>query len=267
MNHDELKKQFEAEAAANPMAWKNWQWWQALSDNRWQPVGTGGPGWSQTVSYRRDPSKPPFVAPTMKERAMERVGEVEYPASSKRHKYADLAIAAVEGVKQMQRAYTDACFGMTHPATYKDCSSEVALELIMGGFGYQVRIKPALQLIDWSKMPAGTMTNHGELLKVNSLTQSAITLVGCDTEYWKLNNLRLAEQTTFTHLPKGTPPPVVEGLVFEYEYPAAIFVGATIVDYATGHTWLHSVPCIYAYRVIGVDHANGWTDDPSNAAA
>jgi spore coat protein U-like protein len=49
----------------------------------------------------------------------------------------------------MQRADTDACFGMTHPATYKDCSSEVALELIMGGFGYQVRIKPSTRTVQY----------------------------------------------------------------------------------------------------------------------
>jgi hypothetical protein len=160
MNHDELKKQFEAEAAANPMAWKNWQWQQALTDNGWQPVGTGGPGWSQIINYRRNPSAPPFTAPkepSYKQQAMDRVGEVDHcpledgiqPPAPKRHKYADLAIAAVEGVKQMQRADTDACFGMTHPATYKDCSSEVALELIMGGFGYQVRIKPSTRTVQY----------------------------------------------------------------------------------------------------------------------
>jgi hypothetical protein len=263
MNHDELKKQYEAEAKFNPEAWKNWQWWQ---DGYWVQVGTGGPAWLRLIAYRRDPSKPPFVAPTMKEQAMERVGEVEYPASSKRHKYADLAIAAVEGVKQMQRAATDACFGMTHPATYKDCSSEVALELIMGGFGYQVRIKPALKLIDWSKMPVGTMTDEGFIVKTYRFSAVVFSEMLGAKELCHAY-LRLKEQTTFTHLPAGTPPPVVEGLVFEYEYPAAIFVGTTIVDYATAHTWLHSVPCIYAYRVIGVDHANGWTDDPSNAAA
>jgi hypothetical protein len=73
MNHDELKKQYEAEAKFNPEAWKNWQWWQ---DGYWVQVGTGGPAWLRLIAYRRDPSKPPFVVPTMCEQAMERVGEV-----------------------------------------------------------------------------------------------------------------------------------------------------------------------------------------------
>jgi hypothetical protein len=151
---------------------------------------------------------------------------------------------------------------MTHPATYKDCSSEVALELIMGGFGYQVRIKPALKLIDWSKMPAGTMTNHGELLEVNSLTQSAITLVGCDTEYWKLNNLRLAEQTKFTYWGGGDCP-VPDSTTFEVvlrtgDKQKAVFQSQ----------WQHKCndqDQVIAYRITSL--ADGWTDDPSNAAA
>jgi hypothetical protein len=74
MNHDKLKKQFEAEAAFNLQAHRNWQSFSTVTG--WVSFNLSGPSFYQNTKYRRDPSKPPFVAPTMKERAMERVGEV-----------------------------------------------------------------------------------------------------------------------------------------------------------------------------------------------
>jgi hypothetical protein len=82
--------------------------------------------------------------------------------------------------------------------------------------------------------------------------------------------LRLLEQTTLTHLPAGTPPPVVEGLVFDYEYVEVGFtayrgVGKPyrskykIVQEFTGDPYALCV----GYRVIGC--APGYTDNPELA--
>jgi hypothetical protein len=128
--------------------------------------------------------------------------------------------------------------------------------------------KPSLKLIDWGKVPVGSMTNYGTLLRSQiSSTDGRLILVAMnevtgtvDVADYRVADYRLAQQTKFTYLPAGTPPPVVEGLVFEYEYPAAVFFGNTIKEYARGRTNLHNVPCINAYRVIGL--APGYTDNP-----
>jgi hypothetical protein len=71
-------------------------------------------------------------------------------------------------------------------------------------------------------------------------------------------NLRLREQTTFTHLPEVALPPVVEGLVFEYE---VISTNECRYTYTDLKNKVYK-DCI-AYRVIGL--APGYTDNPELA--
>jgi hypothetical protein len=117
--------------------------------------------------------------------------------------------------------------------------------------------KPALKLIDWTKVPVGCQTSQGELMDyaepwawVNN-TKNSILLVAAV-------NLRLREQTTFTHLPTDTPPPVVDGLVFEYEVVSTNECRYTYTDLKNKVYR----DCI-AYRVIGL--APGYTDNPELA--
>jgi hypothetical protein len=76
---------------------------------------------------------------------------------------------------------------------------------------------------------------------------------------------RLAQQTGFTHLPEGTPPPVVEGLVFEYEYTEPTYNSRHDSEKykraRTPHAELAGDA--HAYRVIGL--APGYTDNPELA--
>jgi hypothetical protein len=138
--------------------------------------------------------------------------------------------------------------------TYEICKSERHPE----------NCRPSLKLIDWKKIPVGTMTSRG-----------AISF--CDMRYVYCTHIaytaavlyahcRLSEQTTFTHLPKDTPPPVVEGLVFEYEYVQLDsegkpyrWLGRTVEIFRR----LPFAPVCIGYRVVGL--APGHTDNPELA--
>ena len=76
-DHTELRKQYEAEAAVNQQAYRNWQvdnGYAALTvwENLWGP-----PRFNAAYQYRRDPSKPPVLSCSAKEAAMERAGEIQ----------------------------------------------------------------------------------------------------------------------------------------------------------------------------------------------
>jgi hypothetical protein len=118
--------------------------------------------------------------------------------------------------------------------------------------------KPALKLIDWHKVPLGAMTSMGVIIhnQFNGIATVPKTGIYC----WEtdVKNMRLLEQTTFTHLPQGIPPPVVEGLVFEYEYCGEFGRDVDHIPYVSDMT----ISCI-AYRVIGL--APGYTDNPEKA--
>jgi hypothetical protein len=103
------------------------------------------------------------------------------------------------------------------------------------------------------------MTNEGEVVQIGKTALLTIRMYGWFKCYlFGFEKLRLLEQTTFTHLPEGTPPPVVEGLVFEYEYCGEF---GRDVD-KTLYRGENQSKCI-AYRVIGC--APGYTDNPELA--
>jgi hypothetical protein len=123
-------------------------------------------------------------------------------------------------------------------------------------------IKPALKLIDWAKVPALSQTNHGLWLGFEAhytgQDKRGLALCGTYVKLVPMSSFRIVQQTTFTHLPKGTPPPVVEGLVFDYEYITGIRGRNTVrsVNFLTPDS-----AC--AYRVICL--APGYTDNPEEA--
>jgi hypothetical protein len=128
--------------------------------------------------------------------------------------------------------------------------------------------QPALKLINWSKL-VGCETSKGTLLgfDVNN-NASVVRMIGVFPKCMIVptDTIKLAEQTKFTHLPVGTKPPVIEGLVIEYEYWISMS-GTSVRKYEKDYTripdsmWV----VISAYRVVGIDRANGWTDDPEEA--
>ena len=74
-------------------------------------------------------------------------------------------------------------------------------------------IKPKKRLIDWSKMPRGTMTNYGEFLRLAEKFHAMVLGHGTSNVHVvTLSSLCLAEQTKFTYWPGGECP-VPEGVV------------------------------------------------------
>jgi hypothetical protein len=133
------------------------------------------------------------------------------------------------------------------------------------------------KLIDWSLIPLGANTNKGKLMSIAETSIHgrffANVFEGQNCIAVELDELRLIEQTTFNHLPKGVQPPVVPGLVIEYlcvetenrGHFSDIGIQQNVYDnYLDLAKMLKRGAMLIAYRVIGVDtaNANGWTDDP-----
>jgi hypothetical protein len=116
------------------------------------------------------------------------------------------------------------------------------------------------KLINWSLVPIGAKTAQGEIL-ARAEDGVLLTFLDGDIEEYEPEEyevLRLVPKIAFTHLPKGTPPPVVPGLVIEYEYWC---YGIEIMP--KYHREVDKDFSYSAYRVIGV--AEGFTDDPKEA--
>jgi hypothetical protein len=124
--HTALRAQYDAEAAVNPEAWKNWQflrngdaeWKNCMHDLRFNDFD----------DVRRNPDAPPFVP----------------HVALKRHKYADLIIAAANG-EQMQINTID--LTAKSARKYEDCYTEDALRFIAAGNGNIIRIKPKTRTV------------------------------------------------------------------------------------------------------------------------
>jgi hypothetical protein len=329
-DHTELRAQYEAEAAFNPQAFKNWQSFH--SKNGWTKHSFFGPTFHKELQYRRDPSKPPFVMPTMKEQAMERVCEVndflaeqkeDFQATKLTPPSAEQCALIDEAARQakageLQSGYWRWSFWFAsgnefggiwrvgdfnpralnkwrytpapahpHYATYCEWQQLVDAGEVAKGwwiihqtdgsclnpkwrvdFEYSIcktrrhpdNVKPALKLIDWADVPLFAMTSMGYIASNTLQWLGVIDQHGgylCYSKHEFLH-LRLSEQTRFTHLPQGTQPPVVEGLVIWYECISNLgyrFLLKKLDDFENGN--------FVGYRVIGLQ--SGYTDNPQEA--
>jgi hypothetical protein len=130
--------------------------------------------------------------------------------------------------------------------------------------------KPALKLIDWAKFVglSGLMTSEGVFFGLDKNgNASLMRMMGVFPKCMVVptDMIKIVEQTTFTHLPEGTPPPVVEGLVFKYEYTEPTNNSRHDAEkYQRGRTpHAELASDAHAYRVIGL--APGYTDNPELA--
>jgi hypothetical protein len=121
MNHDELKKQYDAEAAVNPEAWKNWDHRHAFS-LVWIKCSIV-PSWNLSHEYRRNPDAPLFVM----------------PEASKHHPDHDLLVAIANGevVQKIEGGFFDRF----------DCRPNEALSIINAGGSKNLRIKPKTRMV------------------------------------------------------------------------------------------------------------------------
>jgi hypothetical protein len=129
-------------------------------------------------------------------------------------------------------------------------------------------IKPKKRLVDWSKMPLGTMTDRGEIraafgkfvqieARVKHIQKYDLTIT---------ENLRLTEQTEFTYWGGGECP-VPEGVVVVAVFRRGDSDEGAPSDFEWEHypkSDLNDDRDIIAYRITGL--ADGWTDNPEEAA-
>jgi hypothetical protein len=120
--------------------------------------------------------------------------------------------------------------------------------------------KPKKKLIDWSKMPKGTMTNQGELISHVSDHNFCVVLTGHQTTGAHYGGLRLEEQTDFTYW-SGGDCPVPAGVTVEV-------IGRDGEQAKGGRGafhWKHRGinQDSIAYRITGL--TEGWTDNPEGA--
>jgi hypothetical protein len=131
-------------------------------------------------------------------------------------------------------------------------------------------IKPKKKLIDWSKMPRGTMTNYGEIIGIaHTNRRSRFIVLGSDKYSSQLmldKELRLAEQTEFTYWGGGECP-VPEGVIVEAVFRRGDSDEGSALDFEWQHSprsCLNDDRDIIAYRITGL--VNEWTDNLEDAA-
>jgi hypothetical protein len=128
-------------------------------------------------------------------------------------------------------------------------------------------IKPKKKLIDWEKMPKGTMTNFGELRGFAHGAALIEDFRKLPSEFTRssvpIELLQLAEQTEFTYWGGGECP-VPKGVDVECALRGKSTFRATM--HSDKFRWVHlDVDSdIIAYRITGL--AEGWTDNPGEAA-
>lgn len=127
-----------------------------------------------------------------------------------------------------------------------------------------------MKLINWSKMPRGTMTNYGEFLNVMGDQANVLTTIVSNTRphVWTFeqSKLRIAPQTRWTHHDDRRCP-VPCGLDFYVLRRDGRMLSARELN-ASNHSWTHSLHMdskmfeITAYKITHVNRESGWTDDP-----
>lgn len=126
--------------------------------------------------------------------------------------------------------------------------------------------KPKLKLIEWAKMPIGTMTDKGEIRGrlYNSILIECNLINGSTAVYHAITDLRLAEQTNFTYWGGGECP-VPAGVIVECVFRSG---DVSLTMQGVEFEWMHPTKKdwsdLIGYRIVGV--AEGYTDDPSKAA-
>lgn len=121
-----------------------------------------------------------------------------------------------------------------------------------------------MKLIDWTKLPRGTMTNKGEIICIHKEGREALIFDGNMT-FWKENDfLRIVPATRWTYHDGGECP---------VPYGLSVDVigrnGEILKGRATHHyRWEYTdsgddyYSDVIAYRITGVDRAGGFTDCP-----
>lgn len=117
-----------------------------------------------------------------------------------------------------------------------------------------------MKLIDWTKVPRGTMTNKGEIVGVANQSDYPTprmsvlhdSKTGWRVTDYKVADLRIAPQTRWTYH-DGEECPVPEGLMIEVEYLLGY-----VMQEQNGYRW----DKIVAYRITGVDSTGNYTDRP-----
>ena len=119
------------------------------------------------------------------------------------------------------------------------------------------------KLIDWSKMPKGTMTSEGELLDIDNDGYPVIIKNKLRSFAYTQRSLRLAEQKEFTYW-GGVECPVPEGVIVEVVYRDKSSDIRSSLHFDWGHDTsnLNYLVEIIAYRIIGL--AEGYTDNPED---
>lgn len=180
------------------------------------------------------------------------------------HPHTDLIIALANGAKgQVLRGKDN--------KVWVDESRDICLNAVINGF-QSVRIKPSLKLIDWSKMPVGTVTNNGRI-SVNNLNVKHLYLLTVSEENTiygfsrdTVHNLRLIEQTDFTYW-SGGECPVPEGVLLEVVFRDGdiqfINKESLVMMLRWDHTGRGSD--IIAYRITGL--TDGYTDNLSEVVS
>ncbi len=130
-----------------------------------------------------------------------------------------------------------------------------------------------MKLIDWTKMPRGTMTNKGDLIRCIKNRASVLQALESGTPiilHTFPNSLRIVPATRWTYHDGGECP-VPEGLLVKILLRDEAGDEVTL-DMPISHlsSWKHQPPesehrnrDTIAYRITGVDRAGGFTDDPS----
>jgi len=119
-----------------------------------------------------------------------------------------------------------------------------------------------MKLIDWSRVPRGTMTNKGEIIRVDKDFASVLLYdddeLPTDVNVMPTKWLRINEQTHWTYH-DGGPCPVPGGVTGETVTRAGF---QWEIDHNTEWEHTGAGTDVVAYRITGVDRAGGWKDDP-----
>lgn len=117
-----------------------------------------------------------------------------------------------------------------------------------------------MKLIDWTKVPRGTMTNMGELLYIGTHQGRQYALAYADGDskaiQFLTRELRIVPATRWMyHDCYQETDDFTDGLLIEYK---AFDISRGVIHGEAAHIPIYA----HAYRITGVDRAGGFTDNP-----